>query len=76
MLLLAPRRQDQRMEHANPDKLIARLALQAAELGDPQERLPQRIYSRFVAHYLQHQSSPPINADEFYERLTLAELPG
>ena len=58
--------------HLELEKTIARLVAQADTLEDPQERLPHRIYSRFVAHYLHQQSSPPINADEFYEKLAIA----
>ncbi len=75
MLLLTPQDFEKTTNRAGLVGTIARLAAQADAMEDPQERSPQRIYSRFVAHYLHHHSSPPINADEFYERLSLARLP-
>lgn len=75
MLLLSPEDREKSTNHANLERTIARLVAQADALEDPQERSPQRIYSRFVAHYLHQHSSPPIDADEFYEKLSLVRLP-
>jgi hypothetical protein len=52
------------------------LLSKADAAADAQERLPQRIYSRFVGHYLRRHSSPPLNADEFYAKLAILRLPG
>jgi hypothetical protein len=76
MLLLTPQNSERGNAGAGLEKIIERLVSEADTLEDPQERLPQRIYSRFVAHYLRRQCSPPINADEFYEKLSLARLLG
>ncbi|MGH8542738.1 MAG: DNA methyltransferase [Gammaproteobacteria bacterium] len=76
MLLLSPKDRVRSTNGTNLEKVIARLVSQADALEDPQERLPQRIYSRFVAHYLDRHSSPPIDADEFYAKLSLARPPG
>jgi hypothetical protein len=76
LLLLSPQRLEQSAKRVAPEQIIERLVSRAEALNDPQERLPQRIYSRFVAHYLRRHSSPPIDADEFYEKLSLARLPG
>ena len=35
--------------------------------SDCTERLPQRLYSRFVTHYLTRQENVPLDADEFYK---------
>ena len=75
MLLLSPKDRQEPTSRASVERTIARLLAQADALDDPQERLPHRIYSRFVAHYLHQHSSPPIDADEFYEKLALARLP-
>ena len=72
MLLLSSEDQKKPTSRASLEKTIAGLVAQADALEDPQERLPHRIYSRFVAHYLHQRSSPPIDADEFYEKLAIA----
>jgi hypothetical protein len=71
MLLLSPQRREKAYDDLSIERVIANLVSQAEALEDPQERAPQRIYSRFVAHYLRHHISPPIDADEFYEMLSL-----
>ena len=76
MLLLTPKNSDRLVAAASPLSIMEQLLSEAETSDDPQERLPQRIYSRFVGHYLRRHSSPPIDADEFYERLSLARLPG
>ena len=75
MLLLSPTSRKKPTSRASIESTITRLVAQADALEDPQERLPHRIYSRFVAHYLHHHGSPPIDADEFYEKLATARLP-
>ncbi len=35
--------------------------------SDRAEQTPQRLYSRFVTHYLTREQSVPLNADEFYQ---------
>jgi hypothetical protein len=72
MLLLSPQKREKTANNASIERVIADLVSQADAFEDPQEREPKRIYSRFVAHYLNRHSSPPINADEFYEKLSLA----
>jgi hypothetical protein len=76
LLLLSSQRLKQSAKQLAPEKVIERLVSQADAVNDAQERLPQRIYSRFVAHYLRQHCSPPIDADEFYEKLSLVTLPG
>lgn len=76
MLLLTPKSGARRTIDNNIDGVIAHLISQANAHGDPKERLPQRIYSRFVAYYLDRHSSPPVDADEFYAKVSLASLPG
>ncbi len=74
MLLLTRQNRERATARTSPEKIIERLVSHANAVDDPEEKLPQRIYSRFVAHYLHRHSSPPINADEFYEKLSLAKL--
>lgn len=76
MLLLTPQGSEKSTDRNTVEQVIDRLLSKADTLDDPGERLPQRIYSRFVAHYLRRHSSPPMNADEFYEKLSLAKLSG
>ncbi len=72
MLLLAPKTSDQLMEVSSPLALIEKLFSEAYASNDSQELNPQRIYSRFVGHYLRRHSSPPLDADEFYRELSQA----
>jgi hypothetical protein len=72
MVLLIPQSRACASGRASPAKVIQKLLLHAEALADPQELRPERIYSRFVAHYLREHGSPPINANEFYEKLALA----
>lgn len=76
MLLLTPQGSERSTNRNTAAQVIERLVSKADLLDKPEERLPQRIYSRFVAHYLRRHSSPPLNADEFYEKLSLAKFPG
>lgn len=76
MLLLTPKGSDRIVDAISPLSLMEQLLSEAEAAADPQERLPQRIYSRFVGHYLRRHSSPPLDADEFYAKLSLARLPG
>ncbi len=75
MLLLSPQKRGSATNGASIERVIADLVSQADTFEDPQERLSQRLYSRFVAHYLCRHRPPPINADEFYEKLSLARQP-
>lgn len=75
LLLLTPTVSDRLVDITSSVSLMERLLLEANASDDPQERLPQRIYSRFVGHYLRRHSSPPIDADEFYKKLSLARSP-
>lgn len=70
LLLLSPQKNERAVHRSGVEQIIADLVSQAEFLEDRQERSPQRIYSRFIAYYLNHHSSPPINAAEFYQRLS------
>ena len=76
MLLLTSKNSDRLVDITSSVSLMEQLLSEADASDDPQERLPQRIYSRFVAHYLRRHSSPPIDADEFYKKLSLTRLQG
>jgi transposase-like protein len=71
ILLLTPQARESATAQTSPEKIIECLVSRAEALADPQERLPKRIYSRFVAHYLSRDGSPPIDAAEFYQKLSL-----
>jgi len=47
--------------------VMEELLEQARASSDRAEQTPQRLYSRFVTHYLTHEQSVPLNADEFYQ---------
>ncbi len=76
MLLLTPNASDHLIDDTSPLSLMEQLLSEAEAAADAEERLPQRIYSRFVGHYLRRHSSPPLDANEFYAKLALARLPG
>lgn len=42
--------------------------------GDASERTPQRLYSRFVAHFLTREQSVPLDAEEFYQLVAAKSL--
>lgn len=46
--------------------VIEDLIDRAREAEDKAERTPQRLYSRFVTHYLMSEQRVPLDADEFY----------
>lgn len=46
--------------------VIKELLEQARTSPDRAEQTPQRLYSRFVTHFLMREQSIPLNADEFY----------
>jgi hypothetical protein len=37
------------------------------------ERSRERLYSRFVSHYLERRCAPPMDADAFYGELATAQ---
>lgn len=51
-----------------PDEVIAELLAQASESTDQKERTPERLYSRFVACYLEKGLSVPMDAAGFYKK--------
>ena len=69
ILLLRPQRLNGKANAATADTVIQDLFESAKRQGDSEESKPQRMYSRFVAYYLRENSSPPLNAHEFYASL-------
>lgn len=71
-LLLLSKRQSDSSHSATDgfeaDEVIAALVAQAAESIDQKERTPERLYSRFVACYLEKGLSVPIDAAGFYKK--------
>lgn len=47
--------------------VMKELLTQARASSDRGERMPQRLYSRFVAYYLSNAESVPLDAHEFYQ---------
>ncbi len=73
MLLLTPRTVG---EAAAPDStriLISRLLDEARTHTNADERSRERLYSRFVSHYLERRCAPPMDADAFYGELATAQ---
>lgn len=69
-MLLLRRKKTRTLKIAtNSSETIERLVNAATRLNDPNESLPERLYSRFVEYYLAHDAHPPIDADEFYAQL-------
>ena len=50
------------------DVVLAELLTLAAKSSDYNERTPERLYSRFVARYLENGLSVPMDAAGFYEK--------
>lgn len=71
VILLTPyhRSPDQAVE--SPQEIVRMLLREGRSLNDPDELSPQRLYSRFVSFYVRRDKAPPMNADRFYEELTL-----
>ncbi|MCG5531509.1 hypothetical protein LRD18_11700 [Halorhodospira halochloris] len=59
---------DPAADRANPECAydIAKQLRQEALLLDPAEQTPQRLYSRFVSHFLTNHQNVPLDADDFY----------
>jgi len=49
--------------------VISDLITQARNKIDPVENSPQRLYSRFISHYLTTDQQIPINASDFFQQL-------
>lgn len=49
------------------DEVLAELLMRAAAAEDIKERTPERLYSRFVARYLEQELSVPMDAAGFYK---------
>jgi hypothetical protein len=47
-------------------QIAAKLHRQSLASSDPEERSPQRLYSRFVSHFLMRDETVPVDADAFY----------
>ncbi|HEY1903059.1 MAG TPA: DNA methyltransferase [Terracidiphilus sp.] len=54
--------------------VIKELLEQAHTSSDRAEQTPQRLYSRFVTHFLTREQSVPLNADEFYHLVASTPL--
>jgi 16S rRNA G966 N2-methylase RsmD len=54
--------------------VMQQLLSRAHTSSDGAEQTPQRLYSRFVTHYLTRQQSVPLSADEFYKLIVSQSL--
>ncbi len=54
--------------------LVKKLLERARDSGDDIERTPQRLYSRFINHFLTRQQVVPLDADEFYQLIAHGSL--
>jgi hypothetical protein len=72
MLLLTPRTVTPALAPDSTQIVIARLLDEARTHTNADERLPERLYSRFVSHYLERSCAPPMDADAFYGELATA----
>ena len=66
VLLLAKRSSRGRKTPRSVLPVMRHLLRRAHASSDGAEQTPQRLYSRFVTHYLSRQQSVPLSADEFY----------
>jgi 16S rRNA G966 N2-methylase RsmD len=57
-----------------PTHLMEDLVEQARISSDRVEQTPQRLYSRFVMHYLTREQSVPLDADQFYQLVASKSL--
>jgi 16S rRNA G966 N2-methylase RsmD len=70
-LLLLKKMRARRRNAPDASVSVTNELLERAHLSrDRVEQTPQRLYSRFVNHYLTHEQNVPLNADEFYKSLT------
>jgi 16S rRNA G966 N2-methylase RsmD len=70
LLLLSKRKRSSQLglfTNLEADEVIAELLKQAASSQDTKERTPERLYSRFVARYLERGLSVPMDAAGFYK---------
>jgi len=73
LILLRPSLSRANAPTMRPREIIRQLVSQAEDRrgNEPDEWTPQRLYSRFVEHYLKRHTAPPIDADQFYIELAL-----
>ena len=71
LILLVPNARISKKQDAEPDEVIRRLVEDARNQESSDEMLPQRLYSRFVSFYVRRDQVPPINASNFYRKLSV-----
>lgn len=76
VLLLRPRREVRKSPPAEVLPVMHELIERASASRELVEQTPQRLYSRFVSHYLTIEQDVPLSANEFYDLVALnAQLP-
>ena len=66
ILLLGKKTKQQTRPNSSVWKVAERLRQEAALTLDPDEQTAQRLYSRFVSHFLTRHQQVPLDADSFY----------
>lgn len=51
------------------EDVLRKLIVRSMRTNDRDEAARERLYSRFIEHYVRKHTAPPLNADEFYRRL-------
>ena len=74
LLLLRKRGASPRSTTASAWEIAAQLNREARDL-DPSEQTPERLYSRFVSHFLAHHLDVPIDAGDFYSWYAAQQAP-
>lgn len=69
LILLSKAATAKRRPRSDVQTVIRSLVAQALRAPDPQEQCTQRLYSRFVARYIDEHSEPPLGAAAFYREL-------
>lgn len=76
VLLLRPRRETRKSPPAEVLPIMHQLIERASASCELVEQTPQRLYSRFVSHYLTIEQDVPLSANEFYDLVALnAQIP-
>ncbi len=75
-LILLRRRVIRKSARTDKPQVVIRSLISLAEkrrTEEPDEWTSKRLYSRFVEYYLQRNTSPPIDAAQFYTKLAIAQ---
>jgi predicted RNA methylase len=71
ILLLGKAQMKTRNSNRAISPVVDELIRRARASSDPAEQTPQRLYSRFVNHYLTNEQTIPLDASQFYQLISL-----